>query len=257
MSRNKLLLQKGRFNMKRRDVLTLIGALVAAGPIGCKPACGEEMNGYPTGTDSNKRSPLKSIEHGGFRKALMDDEDVRTLKAVFDRLIPEDQFGPSASKVGCLDFLDAQLTGGYGEASTLYREGPEQPHEEQMLQKAQFIATPRERYRAGLQALRAYTLETDSASFADLPPSRQDEILAGMEQGTIKLGTALNARAFFELMLTNVREGYFADPYYGGNKDMAGWKMIGFPGARYDYRAYTDRTGQKLNLVPVSLVPKN
>ena len=31
-------------------------------------------------------------------------------------------------------------------------------------------------------------------------------------------------------------EGYFADPIYGGNRDMAGWKLVGFPGVRYDYR---------------------
>jgi gluconate 2-dehydrogenase gamma chain len=26
-------------------------------------------------------------------------------------------------------------------------------------------------------------------------------------------------------------EGMFADPIYGGNRDKAGWKLIGFPGA--------------------------
>lgn len=30
-------------------------------------------------------------------------------------------------------------------------------------------------------------------------------------------------------------EGYFGDPMYGGNKDMAAWKMIGYPGVRADY----------------------
>src|SRR6516225_5963491 len=28
----------------------------------------------------------------------------------------------------------------------------------------------------------------------------------------------------------------FSLTVYGGNRDMAGWKMIGYPGARYDYR---------------------
>jgi len=27
-----------------------------------------------------------------------------------------------------------------------------------------------------------------------------------------------------------VMEGMFADPMYGGNKNKAGWKLIGFPG---------------------------
>ena len=31
---------------------------------------------------------------------------------------------------------------------------------------------------------------------------------------------------FFE----NVKEGIFADPLYGGNRDVEGWKLIRFPG---------------------------
>jgi hypothetical protein len=27
-------------------------------------------------------------------------------------------------------------------------------------------------------------------------------------------------------------EGMFADPVYGGNKDFAGWILVGFPGAQ-------------------------
>jgi hypothetical protein len=27
-------------------------------------------------------------------------------------------------------------------------------------------------------------------------------------------------------------EGMFADPLYGGNKDFAGWRLVGFPGAQ-------------------------
>ncbi len=37
-------------------------------------------------------------------------------------------------------------------------------------------------------------------------------------------------------MHANTIEGFFADPIYGGNRDMVGWKLVGFPGARYDYR---------------------
>jgi len=28
-----------------------------------------------------------------------------------------------------------------------------------------------------------------------------------------------------------VMQGMFADPIYGGNRNKAGWKLIGFPGA--------------------------
>ena len=38
-------------------------------------------------------------------------------------------------------------------------------------------------------------------------------------------------RSFFSVLLQNTMEGYFADPMYGGNRNNAVWKMIGFPGA--------------------------
>jgi len=28
--------------------------------------------------------------------------------------------------------------------------------------------------------------------------------------------------------------GFFADPVYGGNRDMVAWKMMATPGARYN-----------------------
>ncbi|MDW9962066.1 gluconate 2-dehydrogenase subunit 3 family protein [Sinorhizobium meliloti] len=229
--------------MKRRELLFRAVAVVTA-VVANRTTHGEEEGLLP-----------KTTRRDGVRKVLTQGQE-EILKAVFDRLIPGDELGPSASGAGCLDFLDDQLAGGYGEGSTIYRDGPVQPHEEQMLQKAQFISTPRERYYFGLKALEAYSLKTDGASFADLQSDRQDEILRGMETGKIELGEDVNTKGFFELMLTNAREGYFADPCYGGNKDMAGWKMIGFPGARYDYRAYAERTGQELNLVNVSLILK-
>lgn len=58
---------------------------------------------------------------------------------------------------------------------------------------------------------------------------------------------------FFDQVLTNTMEGFFANPIYGGNKDMVSWKMIGFPGARYDYRDFLTKTDQKLDLVPISI----
>ena len=60
-------------------------------------------------------------------------------------------------------------------------------------------------------------------------------------------------KEFFELMLQNTMEGFFADPLYGGNRGMVSWKMIGFPGARYDYRAYVTKHNQPYPFGPVSI----
>jgi len=53
-------------------------------------------------------------------------------------------------------------------------------------------------------------------------------VLSGLESGTVDLEGA-DGKAFFELVLKDVQEGFFADPIYGGNRDMAGWRMIGYP----------------------------
>ncbi len=64
-------------------------------------------------------------------------------------------------------------------------------------------------------------------------PNDQDIVLKGLESGSIELKDVKSA-SFFALLLANTQEGFFADPIYGGHRDMAGWRMIGFPGARYD-----------------------
>jgi len=62
-----------------------------------------------------------------------------------------------------------------------------------------------------------------------------------------------SGRTFFEQLLQTTREGFFADPVYGGNRDMVGWKMIGFPGARYDYRDWVERHNERYPLPPLGI----
>jgi gluconate 2-dehydrogenase gamma chain len=81
---------------------------------------------------------------------------------------------------------------------------------------------------------------------------QQDTVLGELEEGKAKLQN-VDAKAFFKQFLLNTQEGYFADPMYGGNKDMAAWKMIGFPGARYDYRDFVDQHGKRYPLPPVAI----
>ncbi len=62
-----------------------------------------------------------------------------------------------------------------------------------------------------------------------------------------------NSRMLFSAIYANTMEGYFADPIYGGNRDMAGWKLVGFPGTRYDYRDVIEKPNQAYALPPVGL----
>ena len=81
-------------------------------------------------------------------------------------------------------------------------------------------------------------------------------IITGMQNGSLQLqGTS--ATPFFGILLQDTRYGFFADPIYGGNRDMAAWKMIGFPGARYDYRDWVERHSERYPHPPISIAGRN
>lgn len=182
---------------------------------------------------------------------FLTDKEVAQVTAVFDRLIPADDISVSASEAGCVVFLDHQLAGPYGQGTWRYRKGPAEKGSP--TQGDQSLLDPAELYRTGLGELDSYCRANLGKPFEALDAAQQDALLEQMEAGKIQLGSIPSNRLFAQL-LTNVQEGFFADPIYGGNKDMAGWKMVGFPGARYDYRDYVNLKGQKLNIIPVSLI---
>ena len=74
----------------------------------------------------------------------------------------------------------------------------------------------------------------------------------GLEDGSLTLEGA-DAQDFFKLILKDTQNGFLADPIYGGNKNMASWKMIGFPGAHYDYRDWIDRHNERISLPAVGI----
>jgi gluconate 2-dehydrogenase gamma chain len=181
------------------------------------------------------------------------------VEALVDRLVPPDAETPGGKDCGCAVFIDRQLAGPYGKADGLYMSGPfpsPMPGQRTLEPGLQHGYTPAELYRRSLAALESHCRGAyDGKSFATLAADTQDQLIAGMENGSLKLkGT--DAAIFFALLLQNTREGFFADPVYGGNRDMAGWKMIGFPGARYDYRDWVERHNERYPHPPISIAAR-
>ena len=52
-------------------------------------------------------------------------------------------------------------------------------------------------------------------------------------------------------MRTHTMEGMFADPLYGGNKDFAGWRLVGFPGAQAMFTPIDLRNKQAFTRAPM------
>src|SRR5437016_4524311 len=65
------------------------------------------------------------------------------------------------------------------------------------------------------------------------------EALQRMAPGAPGIG----ASAFFQLLRSHVLAGFFADPVHGGNREMIGWKLNGFPGAQMSYSDWISRYG--------------
>lgn len=178
--------------------------------------------------------------------------EAAAVEAIVDRLIPADDLSVGGKEAGCAVFIDRQLAGSYGSSSRLYMKGPFLPG--LPTQGYQGKETPAARYREGLAAIDAYLRKTmNGRSFVHLNADEQDQFLKTMEAGKVDLGGGINATRLFDLILGNTMEGFFADPIYGGNRDMVSWKMIGFPGARYDYRDHISKHNQRYPLGPVSI----
>jgi gluconate 2-dehydrogenase gamma chain len=161
------------------------------------------------------------------------ESEAAFLKAAVDTIIPADALSPSGSDCGVVDFIDCELAGPYGEGARLYRDGPIAKGKPE--QGYQLDLTPRDFFAQGIAAADAWCARKFGARFAALDEAQRQAAFTEIDSGAAQFEN-FAAGAFFEALLQIVMEGFFADPYYGGNRDMAGWKMIGYPGLPADYQ---------------------
>jgi gluconate 2-dehydrogenase gamma chain len=139
------------------------------------------------------------------------EEEALIVAAAAARIFPSDESGPGAKEAGVAIYIDRQLAGPYGRDQHRYTQGPfeeDAPAEFGYQGKA----TPREIYRAGLKGL---------AGLHHLSAGEQDDALRKIESSIL-----------FGILRQHTIEGMFCDPLHGGNVDMVGWQLIGFPGPR-------------------------
>jgi gluconate 2-dehydrogenase gamma chain len=155
------------------------------------------------------------------------------VAAAASRIFPGDEAGPGAQEAGVAVYIDQQLAGPWGRDRHRYTQGPFEENA-----PAEFgyqgKATPQQIYRQGLKELQG---------FDRLEPAEQDQQLKQIE-GTL----------FFSLLRQNTIEGMFCDPMHGGNIDMVGWQLIGYPGPRMsNYDDVEKHFGEAFRPKPASL----
>jgi gluconate 2-dehydrogenase gamma chain len=116
----------------------------------------------------------------------------------------------------------------------------------------QLDLTPAEFYRQTIPQMNEAAMKRYGSDFKDLAAADQDAVLTAMQKKEFD-ANGVHASLFFDTLLNDTVEGLMADPLYGGNKDFIGWKMIGFPGMRYDWRPWMDREGAPVDLPIVGM----
>jgi len=176
--------------------------------------------------------------------------EVAFVEAALSRLIPADELGPGAKEAGVAVFIDRQLAGAFGTMARAYHLGPWLEGTPQ--QGWQSRLTPREVYRVAIGETDRHCEARHGKRFAELGATEQDEELRGLDEGTLAL-TSVRAALFFGLLWQNAQEGFFADPIHGGNRDKAGWRLVGFPGVAAVYTGHIERHGAPYRAEPVSI----
>jgi gluconate 2-dehydrogenase gamma chain len=181
----------------------LVRAAVGAGAVagaGLVPEATAQNHGQPKETSAH--SHTNAVAHGAF----FNPEDAATVTAFTERLMPGTEGKPGARDAGVLNYIDLALAGAYADLQDFYRRG--------------------------LAQLDAYCRKTYDKSFRQLEVAQQDAVIAALEDGKATGFAWPAAQEFFSTVRTHTMEGMFADPIYGGNKEFAGWRLVGFPGAQ-------------------------
>jgi Gluconate 2-dehydrogenase subunit 3 len=153
-------------------------------------------------------------------KAALTADQSAVLQAIVARLVPADGNGPGGVDAGAAAYIEKSLGGGLAGG---------------LKQLAPF-------YSAGLSAVDAYAASAYGAPFTQLTSDKQDAVLQDVEAGKAT-GFTPTSDKFFGAILEHTRQGMFCDPVYGGNKNFAGWDLLGYPGVRMPVPAGDQRIG--------------
>jgi gluconate 2-dehydrogenase gamma chain len=214
--------------------------------LGVAPAATLGTLGLSACSNKGQTSPSSSYAPTYFNSA-----EWAFINAAVARLIPSEGEGPGGVDAGVPEFIDRQMELPYGHGAYFYLKGPFQDNSPPTL-GYQLRHTPREIYRLGIAAADSATQKSHGKKFPQLSVAEQDALLAAMEKGEAAFAT-VPAAVFFAQLLANTKEGYFSDPLYGGNRGMAAWKWIGFPGARADFTDWIDQAGRRYPYGAVSI----
>jgi gluconate 2-dehydrogenase gamma chain len=158
------------------------------------------------GTDVLNVENVGARATAGATGGALNADELRLLEAISARILPTTDT-PGAVEAGAANYVDIALAGAYADLLP--------------------------RYQQGLRELQAHCQSQRGAAFESLPDAQQDEVLEALQAGNI--AEVKGGDELFALVRRHILEGVFCEPTYGGNRDLVGWALVGFPGQRYGY----------------------
>lgn len=247
--------------MNRREFIK-IGAAAAIGA-GIASAIEIPILENTINNDNDKVKQLQSqVTQGQGVFLTLNGTERIVVEALAEAIIPTDSNGPGAKEAGVIYFIDRMLAGNYGKGGNMYLQGPFVTPQTGSLSLLgavypsttksaitykgtikprlqagtayQYAFNPREFWRRGLVFLEDYCKAAKGNPFEILSSSDQITVLQDLFDNSSS-NTALqsafqgpNAAEFFNEVHDMVTAGFWADPIYGGNQGMIGWKLVAF-----------------------------
>jgi gluconate 2-dehydrogenase gamma chain len=210
----------------RREFLrrAAVGAGAVAGA-GIVPEAIAQSHEQDKKSKPEASAPSHTQSNGEGLGAFLNRDDAATVAAFTERLMPGAPGKPGARDAGVLNYIDLALAGAYADLQDFYRRG--------------------------LAQLDQYCRKTYREPFVRLNVGQQEAVISALEEDKATGFTWPTAQAFFNTLRTHTMEGMFADPVYGGNKDFAGWRLVGFPGAQAIFTATDMRSKQAFTRAPI------
>jgi len=148
------------------------------------------------------------------QRAVLTETEWVTVEAITGRIIPTDH-EPGAIEARCVNFIDKALANEDSQARPLYA--------------------------LGIAGTEQVAQRRFGRPFPKLAPAEKDLVLVALEQGDAPGWPEgpVSSVAFFASVRAHTILGFLADPKYGGNRDFAGWKVVGYPGPRHHLGGYT------------------
>jgi hypothetical protein len=149
-------------------------------------------------------------------------DEVELLEALASRIWPSDDEGAGAVEAGAVHYIDRALAGPYAGYQQAYR-----------IVLHDLNELVRRRFGVGARGLAEEQIDLLIGELEDR--DEDQDPLPGLPGRQLELG--LGPSTTFDMIRRHVMEGVFCDPVHGGNRDFAGWRVVGYPGAHFVYSA--------------------